>query len=261
MSTNRYQERLKLRKVKAAMIGVIIVCTIVMVSCVGLSISIKLFYQKQFELLKSEREQLEQELIRREDQIIELSTQLDQINETADMVNSDAPETTTTSSPANIGVSTFTADEEYIIDKYSYVLYDTMNNRNDMTEELILYGYDLANKLHFNPDLLFGIIKVESEGKVDAVNTITGATGLGQLIDNTGEWICKDIIGIDYDPETTPYDPEANMLIVSTYLNYLYNKYNGSTMDVIKEYSGSTTFDGAYQYYMKVSNACGYCIE
>ena len=204
--------------------------------------------QEQIESLMSEKEQLQSLVEEKDSEIEELKEQQTETE----------PETETEAETIN-GVKTLSYDQ--VIDQYDYVMYDSTGSRNDMTEDLVYYGYDLATRFGFNPDLLFGIIMVESEGHANAYNSSTGATGLGQIISTTGSYICKTMMNCDYDHSYSPYVPEINMSIIATYLEYLYKKYDGSTMDVIKEYSGSGSYDQAFSYYMRVCNACGYCID
>lgn len=146
-----------------------------------------------------------------------------------------------------------------LVTKYDYVLYDTENKRNDMDLDLIKLAVNECDTMDINPDLVFGIIKVESEGHAGVTNSYSGAAGLGQFMHETGDFIATNYLNIDYDHSSTPYDGSTNIKMMVQYLAYLYDKYNGDTISVIKEYSGGD-LQYAYNYYSKVLNAVGHDI-
>lgn len=153
------------------------------------------------------------------------------------------------------------SQNQQIISRYNFVLKDTENEKTDMTNDLILYGYKLMKKKGLDPSLLFGIIMVESEGHKGLKNPDSGAAGLGQFIEDTGVFVYEKLMGkSNYDHSYTPYIPKTNIEMIVVYLDYLYNKYQGSTLDVLKQYCGG---DEAftYNYYLKVANWVGYCIK
>lgn len=147
-----------------------------------------------------------------------------------------------------------------IIEKYNYALFDTEGKRNDLNFELIELGHNLMTDYGLDPNLLFGIIMVESEGHANATNKSSGAAGLGQFMSYTGEYVSTNFLKTSYDHSTTPYDPASNIRMMASYLDHLYSKYNGDTMRVLKEYcGGNDTF--TRRYYERVCNAVGYCIK
>lgn len=145
--------------------------------------------------------------------------------------------------------------------KYYYTLKDTEGSKNDMTKDLIKYGYELMKSKNMDPSLLFGIIMVESEGHKDCYMTSTQAAGLGQFLPDTGKYVYENLMGNEgYNHSSTPYDPKTNICMIVTYLDYLYDFHNGDTMKVLKQYcGGDDTF--TYNYYLKVTNWVGYCIN
>lgn len=153
------------------------------------------------------------------------------------------------------------SEDQQVISRYSFVLKDTENENTDMNDDLILYGYKLMKKKGLDPSLLFGIIMVESEGHKGCKNPDSGAAGLGQFMEETGIFVYEKLMGKSgYDHEYTPYLPKTNIEMMVVYLDYLYDKYQGSTLDVLKQYCGG---DEAftYNYYLKVANWVGYCIH
>lgn len=147
-----------------------------------------------------------------------------------------------------------------ITTKYDYALYDTEGKRNDLNFELLELGHNLMTEYGLDPNLLFGIIMVESEGHAGVTNSSSGAAGLGQFMPETGEYVSTKFLNTSYDHSVTPYDPASNIRMMASYLDYLYKKYNGNTMRVLKEYCGG---DDSFtqQYYQRACNAVGYCIE
>lgn len=147
-----------------------------------------------------------------------------------------------------------------ITDMYDYALYDTEGKRNDLNFELLELGHNLMTEYGLDPNLLFGIIMVESEGHAGVTNSSSGAAGLGQFMPETGKYVSTKFLNISYDHSVTPYDPASNIRMMASYLDHLYKKYNGDTMRVLKEYCGG---DDSFtqQYYQKVCNVVGYCIE
>lgn len=151
------------------------------------------------------------------------------------------------------------ADEAYL-SKYNYALYDTEGKKNDISLDLLKLGETMMVSNGLDPNLLFGIIMVESEGHANVTNSYSGAAGLGQFMPSTGEYICAKYMNMSYDHSTTPYDPESNIQMIANYLSYLYNKYDGSTMNVLKEYCGGDE-EFTRGYYNKICNVVGYCIN
>lgn len=71
-------------------------------------------------------------------------------------------------------------------------------------------------------ELIFAVIKVESNFKSDAVSS-AGAVGLMQMLPSTYEWLAS-LLG---EPSFTPmlYDPNVNIKYGTYYLQYLYSKF------------------------------------
>lgn len=146
-----------------------------------------------------------------------------------------------------------------IMEKYNYALYDTNGDRNDITIDLLKQVEDKCNGTNIDPNLVLGIVMVESEGHAGVTNSHSGAAGLGQFMPDTGEFIANNYLNLSYDHSVTPYDKETNINMMVEYLSYLYNKYNGDIISMIKEYSGGD-LRYAYNYYAKVLKACNYNI-
>lgn len=144
-----------------------------------------------------------------------------------------------------------------LIEQYNYALYDTMGNRNDITLNMLKFIITKCTTKNLDPDLVLGIIMVESEGHSEATNLYTGAAGLGQFISDTGEFVATKYLNIQYDHNITPYNPYVNVTMMIEYLSYLHNKYYNDTVSVLMEYSGGD-LEYAYEYYSKIINIVGY---
>ena len=146
-----------------------------------------------------------------------------------------------------------------ILDQYNWVQHDEAGNVNDMTDDLVIYTYELCNSYDIDPALVFGMIMVESRGFSNNRNGSSGAAGLGQFLSSTARIVYEDFLGNgkgSYDHNVTPYDPYTGVTMMVTYLNYLYNRH-GDTMTVLESYSGNKTYSGTLGYYNKVVSWAG----
>lgn len=139
-----------------------------------------------------------------------------------------------------------------LYDKYEYAI-AYGDERTELTYEEIQYGEDLMLAKGLNPHLMFGTIMVESNGKPDAVNSESGATGYGQFLNYTAEWVWTKLLGNSTYNSNIRKDGKANIQMMAEYYDYLYAEH-GSTFKVVKQYSGNSTNVGAAQYLAKVNS-------
>lgn len=145
-------------------------------------------------------------------------------------------------------------DKVNTYEDYEYALYYG-NERNDLTYEQLQLGEDLMVAKGYDPDLLFGIIMVESGGREDVVNVASGATGYGQFLRVTGRYIYEDVLNAGtYNHNVTPKDGDNNIKMMAAYIDLLYNKYDGDIVLSMKEYCGSSSYTTTYNYMNKVNN-------
>ena len=85
---------------------------------------------------------------------------------------------------------------------------------------------------------VMGLYNYESEFNWKCVNPSSNATGLGQFLPSTAKWIAQ-INGIDYSYSKLK-DPVYNINLTYMYLEYLFNKYDGNEIMVLKEYGDQT---------------------
>lgn len=150
-----------------------------------------------------------------------------------------------------------------ILNQYEWVQHDESGTTNSMTDDLVLYAYNLATENNIDPALIFGMIMVESRGFTSCRNSSSGAAGLGQFMAGTGKLVYEDFLGNgkgSYDHNSTPYDPYTGITMMITYLNYLYTRH-GNTMTVLESYSGNKTYEGTLRYYNRVVSWTGIDIQ
>lgn len=145
---------------------------------------------------------------------------------------------------------------EELYDKYDFVLYNDMNERTELTYDMIATGEELMINKGLNPDLLMATIAVESTSNPKANNLVTNAAGLGQFLEETGKRIYEKNLGHGegtYDHNITPYEPSTAIEMIVSYYEELFNKYDGSTYLAIKEYCGGDDF-ATTEYINKLNN-------
>ncbi|AYE35401.1 lytic transglycosylase domain-containing protein [Clostridium septicum] len=94
-----------------------------------------------------------------------------------------------------------------------------------------------SKEYDLDPLLVMAVIKAESDFDEKAVSN-RGAKGLMQVMDNTGEWACKEI-GINYFMPSMLMDPEFNIRIGCWYLNNLRNEFGDLDL-IIAAYNGGS---------------------
>lgn len=142
-------------------------------------------------------------------------------------------------------------EREELYNKYEYAIIDA-GRRTKLTYEEIKLGEDLMVENGRNPHLMFGSIMVESNANPDVVNSQSGATGYGQFLNSTAEYVWEDIMGNSgYYPDLRK-DGEANIKMMASYYEHLYG-LKGSTFNVIKHYSGNSTNEGTQRYIDRIN--------
>lgn len=140
-----------------------------------------------------------------------------------------------------------------LYDKYEYAIMTEHGIRTELKYQEVKLGEDLMVEKGYNPHLLFGTIMVESSANPEAVNETSDATGYGQFLDSTAEFVWNDLLGYDGYYSEIRKDGPSNILMMAEYYDYLYST-KGSTFEVIKQYSGNITNEGAYRYLSKIND-------
>ena len=91
-----------------------------------------------------------------------------------------------------------------------------------------------AAEFHVDRNLLFAVIKAESNFNPDAVSQ-SGAFGLMQLMPETASWVCEKM-GESYETSHLT-DPEKNIRIGAFYLSYLLSMYHGNEKNALAAYN------------------------
>ena len=139
-----------------------------------------------------------------------------------------------------------------LYDKYSYAIMDE-GNRTELTYAEIKLGEELMLSNGYDPNLMFGTIMVESRANPNAVNPSSQATGYGQFLNSTAEFVWTKLMGNSNYSREIMKDGESNIKMMAEYYDYLYNT-KGSTYEVIKQYSGNSTDEGALNYLSKINS-------
>ena len=145
-------------------------------------------------------------------------------------------------------------NREELFNKYEYAIVNEIGERTELTYEQIKLGEDLMKENGLDPNLMFGTIMVESGGDPTCVNEESGATGLGQFLIESAEFVWCDLMGNDYFDSEIMKDAESNIKMMACYYKYLYEEEDGDTFNVIKRYSGNITDWGTLQYINKINN-------
>lgn len=148
-------------------------------------------------------------------------------------------------------------------EKYGY-LYEYLDGNQKIVRDCMDHSFiemvdDLCKEKDFNPYLIFGIIRAESNFSRTSTSSV-GAMGLMQFMPDTALWVYNeklypsgDINKIYMTEETMErlsYDPEINVRMGIWYLTWLSEQHGGDLDAVLKEYSGDSDPD-YYHYTIK----------
>jgi hypothetical protein len=128
-------------------------------------------------------------------------------------------------------------ERKELYDKYEYVLF-YQGQRTDMTYDMTKYGENLMEKEKINPNLLFGLIMVESHANEKAQNVSSTARGFCQLLSSTARGIYENVLQKGKYNHKMAFDGYTNIEIGSKLIAMNMEKYNGDTYTVIQRYRG-----------------------
>lgn len=83
-----------------------------------------------------------------------------------------------------------------------------------------------AQQYNIDENLIYSIIKAESNFDVNATSN-KNAKGLMQLLDSTAKELAQQE-NIQYNENTTLYNPETNIMLGTKYISQLLSKYNNN---------------------------------
>lgn len=91
-----------------------------------------------------------------------------------------------------------------------------------------------CSEMGIDQTIVYSVIKAESSWKADAVSA-KGAIGLMQLLPSTAQWLAEES-GEEITREDL-FNPEININLGITYLQYLQEKYDGDIDRMIAAYN------------------------
>ena len=136
-------------------------------------------------------------------------------------------------------------EDEELLQKYSFALYTSSGQRNDITPDILRLAEQTCEEQGIDCNLWLSLVMTESEGKANAKNRSSTATGLGQLLKGTGEYAYEDLMGNprgSYN-HNMAYDPALNTRMSITLLGYL-KRTKGSMYAAIQQYRGKQDISG-----------------
>ncbi|MDO4540369.1 MAG: lytic transglycosylase domain-containing protein [Syntrophomonadaceae bacterium] len=101
----------------------------------------------------------------------------------------------------------------------------------------VVYSYALSNEL--DPCLVFAVIRTESRFQHDA-ESAAGASGLMQIMPETGAWIAMKMGQDDFDVSSLQ-EAETNIAYGCWYLSYLLQEYNGDMCPALAAYNAGSS--------------------
>jgi hypothetical protein len=136
-------------------------------------------------------------------------------------------------------------DNSYLLDKYSYALYDSVGNRNDITADLLETLEESCAEWNVEPDLMLGVIMTESEGHANAKSSKSTATGFCQILKGTGKYVYEDILGNGKGTynHSMAYNPELNIQMGVALMGTL-QRQKGSVYRALQGYRGKSDISG-----------------
>lgn len=91
-----------------------------------------------------------------------------------------------------------------------------------------------CSEMGIEQTIVFSLIKAESSWKADAVSS-KGAIGLMQLLPSTAQWLAEES-GEEITSENL-FNPEINITLGISYLQYLQEKYDGNIDRMLAAYN------------------------
>lgn len=236
------KRKMKLMKIMIMVMTFIIICLCITIGCLAKeNNNLQATVDKHYEVLRDKN-----------NEIIELTLKNSELHNIIDDID-DQIEHLESVNKSYVDELNMLRTRAELFDKYEYAIAYGNSGRTELTYEEIKYGEELMLAKGLNPHLMFGTIMVESAGRPDAVNNGSGATGYGQFLDSTAQWVWTKLLGNSTYNSNIRKDGFKNIQMMAEYYDYLYAEL-GSTFKVVKQYSGNSTNVGAAQYLAKVNS-------
>ena len=125
-----------------------------------------------------------------------------------------------------------------LYNKYEYAVIDPWGNRTDLTYDQLDTAESAMKDAGIDPDLLFSLVMIESNGTEKAKNSSSTAKGYCQLLNGTAKSMYKMAYGTTsgYYPNIT-LDGDTNLTLGVELLSYL-KQHNSSVYAMVDGYRG-----------------------
>lgn len=213
---------------------------------------------KQVNDLSIENEQLTEELVSVSNEFNDLSALLYETSDIAISLDHENTELLNYNYELTEIVDSLEERQE-LYNKYEYALIREDGTRTDITFEHIKSLKDLAIEKGLNDqviDLILSIVMTESDGYENAKNSKSTASGFGQFLSTTGTFVYERLMNMDEYSHDMAMNGSLNLEMMTEYLCYLNDKYNGNMDLVINEYRGldSNEYKNKINHYLANSD-------
>ena len=153
-----------------------------------------------------------------------------------------------------------TKNNKYDYRPYFYAMQSTKFNKHYLSEKDMTTVLEWSSKYGIDPNLVLGIMWVESRYYPKAKNKNSTASGYGQFIKSTGKWTHESLLKRKdkYDHTVHPFNPDDAIPMMCAYLNHLIKISKGDIRKVLIRYNGNELGKRYYElideYFARVSS-------
>lgn len=157
-------------------------------------------------------------------------------------------------------ISLFSQREE-LFNKYDHALYFG-GKRTDITYDQLVFGINEMEKRGLDPNLMFGLFKLETGFKEDMTSDLSSARGYGAFLGSSGKWVYEDLLKkedeYNHDMALNGY---INMEMTAELLSWNMERYDGDIKKTLIAYNGNEIGPLYYDIINRyVSEHAGYSI-
>ena len=153
-----------------------------------------------------------------------------------------------------------TKNQNYDYRPYFYAMQSTKFNKHYLSEKDMTTVLEWSSKYGIDPNLVIGIMWVESRYYPKAKSKSSSASGYGQFIKSTGKWTHESLLKRKdkYDHTVHPFNPDDAIPMMCAYLNHLIKISKGDIRKVLIRYNGNELGKRYYElideYFARVSS-------
>lgn len=152
-----------------------------------------------------------------------------------------------------------TQDRLEVYEKYNYAFVREDGSRTELRYDQVKSLQEMAEEKGMTDesiDLILSIVMTESNGIEAIKSENSSATGYGQFLSSTGEFVWERLMGNENYTHDLAENGDINLTMMVEYLCYLDNKYNGNMNLIINEYRGidSISYKEKINQYLSCSN-------